>query len=886
MGRLAAVVAACLVTWASAAHARAALLQAGTVGRQRARVVVLHSYHYGFSWSDSLSKGIREVFAGQAPGAELKFEFLDTRFRSADDYLDAVKTALAAKYAELPADVVIACDDNALDFMLARGHEVFPNVPVVFASASAYQPQMREQLKLTGLRESIEIRATVETALALHPFTKQLAIILDHSRTGRALKEKTMEALRGLENRVRIHYIEGLTVEQLKQVIPTLPDQTVVLLFIFPPDEDGRVLSHEQNLERIRPHCRFPIYAVWHIYLGHGIVGGRLTDGVEEGRMAARMALRVLSGQDAGTIPLEQSPTKYMFDYQELSRFGVPASRLPRGSLVVNKPFSFYEAYKPLIWSVIAAFVILLGIIIVLTAAIRARKRAQEALQQNEEYVRTTLDSIGDAVIATDTDGAVVRMNPVAETLTGWSIAEAVGRPVDDVFQVVDARSRGRASNPVAKVLATGNLVGIVNHTLLISRHGAEYQIADSAAPIRGATGRTLGVVLVFRDVTAEHALQQQLQHSQKMEAIGELAGGVAHDFNNMLGGMLGSAELLDRFVSAQAKPLLTTIMDLIERAAGLTARLLHVARKQPMSTDPVDVHTVLTETLALLGSTIDRRIKIEVELAASQSVVLGDPSQLQSAFLNLGINATHAMPNGGTLRVMSCNVAEASDSGDPGSSAAMNYLEIAVSDTGCGIPADVLPRIFEPFFTTKELGRGTGLGLAVAYGTIRQHGGTVRVTSEVGSGTRFRIRLPVTNEVVVAGALPPLAPVAATAQILVIDDEEAVRANAKANLEALGYRVVLAEDGKQALALFKANTGAIDLVLLDMIMPEMDGRECFTELRKIAPNLPIILTSGFSREEDVAQLQANGLAHFIRKPYRAAALHRAICEALTRPAG
>ena len=326
-----------------------------------ARVVVIHSYHVGFSWTDSISRGIQSVFNEEAGEAEVKFEFLDTRFNASEDYLRAFQDALRIKYTERGVNVVIACDDNALNFMLTAGQEIFPGVPAVFCSVSGYTSEMRRQMNVTGLRESIDIGSTVETALRLHPGTEELAIILDKSRTGQALKRKAEEVLGDLFQGTRVRYLEDLTVEQLKRKMLELPKKTVVLLFIFRPDETGRVLSHEQNLDRLRSHCPLPIYSVWQFYLGHGIVGGRLSNGYEEGRMTARLAIRILEGEEAGAIPLGMSPVRYMFDDNELRRFGLSSSALPDGSLIVNQPFSFYQTYKTLILAVVSTFLVLLG---------------------------------------------------------------------------------------------------------------------------------------------------------------------------------------------------------------------------------------------------------------------------------------------------------------------------------------------------------------------------------------------------------------------------------------------------------------------------------------------------------------------------------------------
>lgn len=519
------------------------------------------------------------------------------------------------------------------------------------------------------------------------------------------------------------------------------------------------------------------------------------------------------------------------------------------------------------------------------TAMVEAIRAQQQALINNEENLRITLDSIGDAVIATDEQTRIVRMNPVAEKLTGWPSREAVGRPLAEVFRIIDGRTRRQIENPVGKIIETGRIVGLAPHAVMIARGGQERHIADSGAPICNTDHKTIGVVLVFRDVTEEHALQERLQQSQKMEAIGELAGGVAHDFNNMLAGIIGGAEMVGELLKddSAAKPCLDIIIESAERAAELTAKLLAFARRHPAAFVTVDVHRTLEDTIALLKTSVDRRIVIEPSLLADRFRVIGDAAQLQSAFLNLGINAAQAMPNGGVIKIDTGTVeldaaycAASSFDLKPGS-----YLEIRVTDSGHGIPEENIPRIFEPFFTTKARGVGTGLGLSAVLGTVQQHDGAITVSSKLKAGTCFKIllRLSAEDDVIADPVVP--ATIKGSGRILIVDDEPVIRRSSSFILSGLGYQPILAENGCQALKIFKEAAGTIDLVILDMIMPEMNGKECFAEMKKIDPNVRVVLSSGFVHDEDLTRMTANGLCGFIRKPYRTAALSTVIHDAL-----
>lgn len=406
---------------------------------------------------------------------------------------------------------------------------------------------------------------------------------------------------------------------------------------------------------------------------------------------------------------------------------------------------------------------------------------------------------------------------------------------------------------------------------------GKQALLDTNKIPLHGADGEVVGVLGTYEDITERRLMEEEkreleamLHQSEKMEAIGQLAGGVAHDFNNMLAGIMGAAQLLGEKLTedqVESQSLVDLILSSVERAANLTAKLLAFGRKQPLLFTPTNMHEVLKETIDLLKSTIDKKIRLEVRLEAPQATVDGDPSLLQSVFLNLGINASHAMLNGGTLAVSTQNI-EISDT-DASLLRAGTYLEICVADTGAGIPADVLPRIFEPFFTTKEAGKGTGLGLAASHGTIHQHHGEIYVESIQGQGTTFRIVLPVCGARKKRKTSARTTPVAGHGTILLVEDEEVIRIVTKSMLELLGYHVMLADSAESAVEIYAQRGQSIDVVILDVIMPGMNGKECFSALKKMNPDLRAIMASGYSREQNLEEFTQLGIAGFIQKPFR-----------------
>ena len=309
---------------------------------KKMRVLVLHSYHHGFTWSDNISAGIRSTFASHRDQVELLFEFMDVRRIHSDEYFNRLIDLYALKYGQKDLDAIICADDHALGFVLGRGRDLFRKVPIVFCSVSGYQSAMHSGREVTGLLDSIDIKSTLETALKLHPATENVFVVSDMTRTGRALKGAAEKIFKDFEPQVRFTYFEDMTIEDLSDRVAGLPDNSIVFLFIFNRDRAGRVFSHEQNLNILAKHCSVPIYSVWKFYLGHGIVGGKLTSGETEGKMAAEITLDILDGRKASDIPPVKSPSQYMFDHEVLDRYNVDRDLLPQGSLVINQPYSFY----------------------------------------------------------------------------------------------------------------------------------------------------------------------------------------------------------------------------------------------------------------------------------------------------------------------------------------------------------------------------------------------------------------------------------------------------------------------------------------------------------------------------------------------------------------
>jgi len=854
----------------------------------KARVLLLNSYHQGFRWTDDLTGAVISTLTAGVQQVEFHIEYMDTKRHANEAAKAAFRQLLTVKYREQQPDIVILSDDDALNFVEEFHQDLFPGVPVVFCGINSVSSALQAPKELfTGIVETLDIKDNISLALQLFPGTREIVFLSDGTPTGLGTREMAGETEPSCPG-VRFTYLNGevLGTEEMLDRLRKLRTGSIVLAPTWYKDAHGTIFDNIDIYPLIGTASPVPVFITSSANLGLGVFGGKVNSGATQGRYAAQQALRILSGQAIPhDMPVETgSRNTYMFDSRQLTRFGIAENALPPDSLVQHRPFSFYQTYRFLVWGLAIAFSLFTGMIVALLFNIHRLQETRSSLSRSEENLRITLDSIGDAVISTDTSGLVTRMNPVAETLTGWAFAEAVGKRLAEIFPLIDATTRQPRPNPLDKILAAGATVALERNTLLLARNGAEYRIADSGAPIRNCEGQVIGMVLVFRDITEEFARETQRNQSRKLEVIGQLAGGVAHDFNNMLGGILGSAEIMAMHLGKES-PLqryITIIIKACENAAGLTRKLLTFSRKNVVMVAPMDIHGALANALSLLEHSLDKSITIKRDFNATAPTIEGDSSLIENSIINLCVNAAQAMEGGGTLTLTTMNVLldETFCQSSPFDIAPGLYVRIDIQDTGGGMEPELLDRIFEPFFTTKGVGKGTGLGLSAVYGTVKEHRGCIEVSSEVGAGTVFYLYFP---SITGTGTITSQEDSAekGSGYILIIDDEPVIRTTAASILEDLGYQVVLAKDGRQGLEMYAAQQDLIDLVLLDMIMPGMSGVTCFKEIRALNPHARILVSSGFTENESLEELHRAGMMGFVKKPYRLTELAHAVAQAL-----
>ena len=515
-----------------------------------------------------------------------------------------------------------------------------------------------------------------------------------------------------------------------------------------------------------------------------------------------------------------------------------------------------------------------------ITRDITERKNAEKALRESEEKYRTILETMEEGYYEVDLAGNYTFVNDTMCRIRGYSREDLIGMNNRGYMSEETAKKVFKAFN---SVYTSGNSSKNLQWET-IRKDGAKIQIETSASLIRDSEGKPIGFRGIVRDISEKQRLEAQLRHAQRMESIGTLAGGIAHNFNNLLMGIQGNASmmLLDLDSGNPRHKNLTNIEKLVKNGAKLTAQLIGYAREGSYEVRPTSLNQLVKETSDTFGMT-KKEITVHQELSEKLYDTNVDQGQIEQVLLNLYVNATDAMPGGGDLFLKTINVTDKDITSKPYKVQPGNYILLTVRDTGVGMDKETRERIFEPFFTTKGLASGTGLGMASAYGIIEGHGGYIDVDSEVGEGATFSIYLPATEKVIEEKKVLSDELVKGKGTVLLVDDEKMFLEVGEELLTHLGYEVLLAENGREALELYKKNQDKIDLVLLDMVMPVMGGGETFDRMKEINTNVKVLLSSGYSIEGEAKEILERGCDAFIQKPFKMEQLSQKLREILDK---
>jgi PAS domain S-box-containing protein len=968
----------------------------GQTNSPKKRVLVLHSYNYGYGWTDSIEKGIESVLP--ANEYSLYVEYMDSKRIEGEQYFTKLFDLYKYKFFQANFDIIIASDDNAFIFLRAYKSNIFDDfVPIVFCGVNYFRDDdINGRSDITGVVEEYDVKGTIDIINTIHEHLHEIIVISDKTTTGAANTNRVREVFSHFFPGQRYAVWDDLSMPELLEKVSALPAETAVLYLGFARDSTGRNLAPlEESLAVISHESRSPLYSVWEFTL-ESVVGGMITSGFYQGETAAQMARRILAGESIAAIPvIKQSPNAPMFNYQQMERFGISRTRLPGESRIIYAPATFYPVQKRVVEIATAVLCALLFVVAGLFINIRKRTRAENAAQIEKEKYRMLVKQVPGIVFKGYADYACDCFDEKIEAITGYTQEDFNSRRIkwDDLlleeyvapitkqvkkalqgdgFYISEFRIRKKngeviwlqARNQVVKnargridyingvffditerkfaeqalraseerfrllyeespvayqcLDAQGRILEVNNAWLaelgyhrddIIGRwfgdflagdgpalfqprfqalqaagavHGVEYEMKcrdgrEIMVSFEARTGRdTAGDLLrthwVFVNVTARRSLEAQLQQAQKMESVGRLAGGVAHDFNNMLMVIIGHAELaMDQLEPAQPiRAHLQEIHKAAHRSADLTRQLLAFARRQTVSPKVLDLNETVAGMLKMLRRLIGEDIVLSWMPGLEVWPVKVDPAQVDQILANLTVNARDAITGVGIVTIETGNVVfDESYCQIHAGCLPGDYVMLAVSDTGTGMDRTTMEKIFEPFFTTKEVGKGTGLGLSTIYGIVRQNSGFINVYSEPGQGATFKIYVPRAEATVaaVAAAVEEMS-VRGSETVLLVEDEEAILDLGKSILEQHGYTVLAARTPQQALALARRRQGPIHLLITDVVMPGMNGRRLQEDLDPIRPGLKVLFMSGYP---------ANAIAHhgvlddgvqFLQKPF------------------
>jgi PAS domain S-box-containing protein len=510
---------------------------------------------------------------------------------------------------------------------------------------------------------------------------------------------------------------------------------------------------------------------------------------------------------------------------------------------------------------------------------IKERKRAEEALLESEEKFKSLGENAPDIIYTLALDGSFTYVNPAFEGILGYKPDEVLGKYFVDFVKHEEAGNYVRIFKRIRDNRQTFKDIDIT----IVHKDGSTRLFSASGAPNIDKAGQVTGMVGLFKDITDHRRLEARFQQAQRMKAIGTLAGGIAHDFNNLLMGIEGNAALmlLDIDSKHPHHVKLKNIEQYVQNGAELTKQLLGFARGGKYVVKPTDINELINESSHLFGRT-RKDIKIHTKFQEDIWTVEVDHGQIEQVLLNLYVNAWQAMPGGGDLYLSTENIIldealAGSFSVEPG-----GYVKISVTDTGVGMDEETQQRVFDPFFTTKEMGRGAGLGLASAYGIIKNHGGIIHLNSKKGEGTTFDIYLPSSKkELLERKETYEETLKKGSETILLVDDEEMIIDIGKQLLDSLGYKVMVAGSGNEALQIYEKNKDHIDLVILDMIMPDMSGGDTYDKLKGISPSIKVLLASGYSINGQAQAILDRGCNAFLQKPFNLEELSKKIRSVL-----
>ena len=865
-------------------------VQQEAAGRRSQRILYLNSYNNGYPWSDNILEGIRSVLPVESQSLNFQMEYLDAKRYENEQIQTILFNYFKAKFARDRFDVILTSDNNAMDFALKYRSRLFAGVPIVFCGINNYTPSMIEGLPaVTGIAETVAFKDNMDIIRRLHPNAREMVIIGSNSVTSQAIISEIRQDIKQDKIDYLFTFKTGFQLQALKTGTPDYladlsPDS---LLYIVPGGSeagDGNLYSIQEIAAMICRATNRPVYSSWEFLMGTGIVGGKLASGLAQGKAAARLALRILDGEDPALIPVKiDEGHAYTFDHNVLKRLGTDMSLLPAGSRIINEPYDFYRLNRGIFWLIISGLLVLACMVLLLAVSIAQKKRANQAMEKSKMQLQLILDNIPHLVFWQDVNLHLVDVN--LSFLKFFRLRDKADIINKDISSVPDLAYTAQESRQLGReVLDTA--APFHARLLKIQRSDQEQVWLEiNKVPLLDKKNRVAGVLSTAEDVTKKINLEKQLAQAQKMEALGILSGGIAHDFNNILTSIINSAELAMDDVPGDSLTHkdLERVLSAGKRGAELVKQILTFSRPGHVRFRKLDMARVVKDALALVETSLPGNIEVVKSMAQGKFMCRGDAIQIHQVVMNLCTNAFQAL--GGKSGRIEVKLDEriltdpAPGNDDPFNLPPGHYVELTISDNGPGIDPEILDKVFDPFFSTKGKNIGSGLGLSMVHGIVQGHNGAISLTSKAYDLTRFTVRLPRMDQV--EDEERPVENNVCLGQgtILFVEDDPEQRQSVPRIIEKLGYLVTAADSANQALALIRQNPSGFDLVITDYDMPKITGLELARQLARVLPGLPVIMVSG--RNVEFSRQESSNIKNFIVKPYDKGILSRGINDVL-----
>ena len=670
-------------------------------------ILLVHSYHRGYKWSDDISKVIERRFE-KSNTTSLTTVYMDTKKVATSLYFDRLFELYEEQFRGRGFDLIIAADNNALELVIRYHEHLFKNLPVVFLGinnfdeAMIYENNMRSFT--TGVVEEVDIKKNIDLILKTHPTLEKLVIINDRSRTGYALKRDIFQVLPKYKDRLKFEYIDNMEIGDLKNRVKNLPSKTAILWVLLFKDKAGKFFTHKESLRQVREVSNVPIYGLWDFYLGEGIVGGVLTSATAQAQSASNMVSKILKGANPRNIPiLKKSPNRYMFDYDELKEYNI---KIPDDIEIyeeINRPFSFYEEYKHLVWLTLSVIAAISAILILLATNVARRKKSESALTNQLRFLAVLMDTIPNPMNYKNLNGQYIGCNKAFANLLGKKKEEVLGKSVFDFFPKEWAKEQKQKDRELLKNEATANF----EMTLHLPNGGTRVMTYNKAVYFN-IDGQIGGVVTVMDDVTERNQQKQFMIQQSKLAEMGEMVGAIAHQWNEPLVEL--SAILQDMEFSYTQGEMNENMMRGFVNESMVQIQYMSQTHKdfrnflKPSTKKGVFcAKKALDEVLEIIGRQIFySHIKISITCKDDYVQVFGYENEFKQVLLNIINNAKTKIVSTKKGKNITIHV-----------EAKFESAQIKISDDAGAIPKDVIDFIFDPYFTTTK--DGTGLGLYMA---------------------------------------------------------------------------------------------------------------------------------------------------------------------------